>query len=525
MAPTDPEGADPAGAKVRGFGSRLASQSAVYSLGNMLSKLVAVFLVPIYTRVLSPGDYGIVSVSGVLYSFMNVLLNMGASSALFRYYHAAEDDTGRKGYVTAALSLLVGTGAILAAAVFLAARPLAMLLFEDPAQAAVVRTVAAWSFAGMFSIVPLAVFRAEGKAPYYVALTLGTFLANVGFTILMVVVLRRGPLGSIQANVMAMALAAMVVAPMMLSRLTLPPSGTRMREIVSFGLPLMPFGLGMLVLNMGDRVILTRLAGASETGLYSLGYTAGMLVNLFAVQPFQTAWWPLVFATHEEEGAKERFSRVLTYFLFVALLMALGAGILAKEAIRLIAAPPFWPAWSVSFWVALAYVMYGAFYCVSVGSLLKGKSRAFTPLAIVGAAVAFAAYWLLIPPFGRMGAAWATLASFSAMAVVGYLVAQRAYPIRYEWVRIAKLVVVTAAVYAVLAPTSVDPVWLGFIVKGVLTIVAYLGGLWVLRFFRPGEYRAAADLVGRAYLRARLPRREADAVDEAGESLETAERM
>ena len=511
-------------AAVRGFGTRLASQSVVYGFGNVLSKTIAVFLIPVYTRVLTPGDYGVVSISNVLYTLLMLFLNLGTSSALFRYYHEAADDAERKDYVTGAFWLLMGTATLIVALAMLAAGPLAQLLFGSADKAAFVRMTALWCFMSAFPLVPLAIFRAEGKPRLFISVTVGSFLVNVVMTIIFIVVLRRGALGVIESSVVATSMVAVAILAFLARRVTLRPSLSHVRAILSFGLPLVPFGLGMLVMNMGDRVILNRIAGATETGLYSLGYTAGMLVNLVLVQPFQTAWWPMVFASHKEEGAAERFGRVLTYLLFIGLAMALYLGVLAREAIQIIAARPFWASYNVTFWVALAYVMYGVFYCVSVGSLLAGRSRHFTPLALIGAGTALAGYFVLIPPFGRLGAAWATLLGFTVMSVAGYLMAQPRYRVPYEWSRIARLVLVAGATYAITAGIVIQPAWLGLLAKALLIGALYIGGLWVLRFFRKSEIRKARELWLSAVSRARLGPAEERAVEELEEALETSER-
>lgn len=508
----------------KSFTSRLASDSAIYGLGNIISKMVSVFLVPIYTRVFSRADYGLVAIAGVLFSLLSIFLNLGTSSALFRYYNQAADDDERKSYVTSSVVLLLVTGVVICGSGWLLAPRIASLVFPAASYAVYVRVVAVWTFASLLSIVPLAIFRAERKAPLFIAVTLTTFLLNVALTVILVVFMHKGPLGSLWANVAASAIVGVALIPFLITRMKAIPKRRHVLEILSFGLPLVPFGLGMLVLNMGDRMFLKNYHGLGEVGLYSLGYTAGMVVNLVLVQPFQTAWWPLVFESEKEPGAAERLGRVLTYFLFVGLGLALAIGVMAKEVIHIIARPAFWSAYTVTFWVALAYVMFGVFYCVSVGSLLSGKSRAFTPLALIGAGTALISYQVLIPPYGRTGAAIATLISFFVMAVAGYFFSRRAYEIPYEWGRIAKLALVTAIVFVALSLLPVQSVLGALALKVVLMPTMYLGGLWLVRFFRPAEFAMARQTLGRARAGV-LPAPEVAKFEEVEESLDTTERL
>jgi O-antigen/teichoic acid export membrane protein len=105
--------------------------------------------------------------------------------------------------------------------------------------------------------------------------------------------------------------------------------------------------------------------------------------------------------------------------------------------------------------VALAYAFNGVYYCLSPGVHIAGRTHYFAGLAVLSAAVNLGLNFLLIPRFGMMGAAWSTVLAFLFLAAATGAVAQRAYPVEYEYARLTKAIAVGALVYVV--ATSVPP--------------------------------------------------------------------
>nr|MBP8240221.1 oligosaccharide flippase family protein [Saprospiraceae bacterium] len=83
----------------------LGKDSLLYGLGSSLSQFVALFLVPFYSQALSPGEYGVLAMAGLMSQFSNPVLSLGLDNALFRYFSMSEVETERQGYVTTAAIL------------------------------------------------------------------------------------------------------------------------------------------------------------------------------------------------------------------------------------------------------------------------------------------------------------------------------------------------------------------------------------------------------------------------------------
>jgi O-antigen/teichoic acid export membrane protein len=193
------------------------------------------------------------------------------------------------------------------------------------------------------------------------------------------------------------------------------------------------------IVDYADRLILKELAGTQAVGLYSVGYSFGM-VMILAVNAFGAAWPPyyLSFAKKRDE-AQVVFGRVMKYYLavfgFVALLFFAGA----KPVITLMTAPGFHPAHTVVGIIAISYAMKGAFLIVLPGIVFEEKLHLQALVEWVAAGVNLGFNLLLIREYGFPGAAWATLISYTALLTLGYAVSRKYLAVQYDWGRIGVL--------------------------------------------------------------------------------------
>jgi O-antigen/teichoic acid export membrane protein len=260
------------------------------------------------------------------------------------------------------------------------------------------------------------------------------------------------------------------------------------------------------MLTMADRYFLLLLASDVEVGLYSLGYKLGLVIQALLVGPFQLAWLPFLFSTAKEKRADEAYSRVFTYFVLVALFAALVISVLAKEVLIVMAKPAFRDAYKVVPLVAASYVMWGCYDILAVGIYLEGKTK-YLALLVSGAAVLnLGLNFLLIPDYGMMGAAAATLASYALLPAGAYFVSRRYRTVHYEWARVIKILLAVALICV--ASVFVDrshsalsshmSAMYAHIIVGVskvLLLLCYPVLLYAIRFFRPEEINMIRTLV------------------------------
>lgn len=409
---------------------RLSKHSVIYGLGVAASQIVGFFLLPLYTRYLTPSDYGVLEIFGVTQGILGIIFIMGLGSALFMSYFSCDDEESRKKVVSTTLIFLTATSLCFTLVLIALASNFSRLLFDSTQYTFYFRVIFLTLFFDAAIMIPLAVFRAREESKKYAILSLARIVVSIGLNIYFIVVLGKGVLGILESGLITAALLYCILVPSIIKNTGLRFSVTDLKKMLGFGLPLVPAGLGAWIMTLADRFFLQFLSTPHELGLYSLGYKFGMVVQGLIVGPFTLAWAPFLWSVAKEKNAKEIYSSVLTYFVLVGMFAALVLSVLSREVLMVMATPPFYGAYKVIPLIALSYVLYGCYFVLAAGLNLERKTKYLPFIVAVGAIINLGLNYLLIPSYGMMGAAVATVISYLILPIGSYFVSLRFYPIQ-----------------------------------------------------------------------------------------------
>lgn len=474
------------------------SHGLIYGLGETSAKIISFLLIPLYTRHLSTSDYGVLTLFTICGSVTMVIFGLGLNTALFAFYYDETRD-GPQVVVSTAFYLALGSAGALFFLGWLVAPSLARLIFETPDYGTYLQLVFLAAGADMLANLALAIYRARRWSKQYSLFNLLFITFRLGTIIYLVAFHHQGVWGAVVGNLLASWLKTLVLYGTVWRNLKLVFSTTEASHLLAFGLPLIFTSLGGIVLNLSDRFFLNHYASLSQVGIYNLGYQFGLVVNYLLVLPLKLIWPPMLFSIRNQRYAGQYYARMLSYFGFLALFLTLGLSVLAQDVIRVVADKSYWEAYRVAPIVAFSYAVWGLHEIVGVGILLERKTLYFFLANGTAALCNLALNWLLIPVYGGMGAAMATLLSFCMAFGVRYMMGQSLYRVQYEWGRIALLSGVALAMYGGLAWWIVDSVVISIVIKGAL-VSTYPLVLWLVGFYRRDEREKIAAYVRRLRL-------------------------
>src|ERR671936_1390150 len=427
---------------------RLGKHSAIYGLGAVISRLIGLFLLPVVTHYLRRRDLGAVDTLIALSVVLVIVLRAGISMAFFRFYFDAEDDAARVTVVrTSFWFTMTAATAGLVAGVLLAG-PISEALFGTHSRANLVRAAFVLLWAQMNSEQLTSLFRVEERSVAYVAATLANVIITVVATILLVAVWHKGAIGVIAGNFSGTLAVYFVLLGYRRFQLGLEFDRPLFRQMQRFGLPLVPSGLALWAIDFADRFFLLKLKNAAEVGLYSVGVRVSTAILLLLIA-LRTAWPAFAYSIKEDAEAKRTYGFVLTYVLFVCCWLSLGLSLLAPWIVRVRTAPAYYPGSRVVPLLVFGGTAFIAFNVMSIG-IGRAKQTQFNWVVTgIAAAVNVGFNFALIPPYGMIGAAVATLVAYTVMFVGMTIRAQQVFRVPYQWRRIV-LVVVAAVGLTVL---------------------------------------------------------------------------
>jgi O-antigen/teichoic acid export membrane protein len=424
--------------------AQLGKDSFVYGLGSMVSRIIGLFLFPVYTRVFSTADYGVIDIISTSVSLMTLLLSSSmVGTALSYYFYSAKDENDQRLTITTDLAYVIVANSLVGLVGWVFTRDLSHFLFQSFDYAIYLRlAVLSLPFSAANSL-NANLFRLQFKPWHYFVLTAANLLLTVTMNIVLVVILRVGLIGVYWSNLITTALFALIGLWMNRTLLGWNVSWGRLEQLLAYGLPLVPASVAMWVINSLDRWFLTRYVGLENVGLYATGVRIGSAVA-FVTQAFRTANAPHQFSMSQEEGAKQFYADTLKYYLLVLCFLGLGVSVFGREAIEVLSPMSYWSAYRVVPFIVFSAIGYGLYQLVGVGILLVKKTSITGAIILFAGLVHIALLFVFVPTWSYVGAGFVTLITHVGVILVLYLISQRVYPIPYPTTDVIKVVLVTA---------------------------------------------------------------------------------
>jgi O-antigen/teichoic acid export membrane protein len=417
---------------------RLSRDSLIYGLGQVGGRAVNLLLVPILTRVLLRQQYGVSELVTGYSSSVLLVLVFGMDGALARFFYQQPDRGARIRMTSSSFAFRLATGAVVSVSLALLAGPLATHLMGEAVYAKYLRLGA---LTLPFTLVVLwcnDLLRVTFQPLKFITLNVAQTVLVGGLTIYFVLGRGLGVAGVLYGKLAGDALAALL--GLVLCRHHLRPrfDGALLRQMLRYGLPLVPVAFAYGIIGSTDRWALQHFATLDDVGTYAIALKFFAVVTM-GVSAFQLAFMPYAFARAQDPEAPRLYARVLGLYVAIGTGGALACGLAAPLGIRLLATHDYAAASRPALWLVFAAVTQGAYYIAGLGINLSLRNSLSGFSAGGAALVAVVANTLLVPRLGAEGAAMATFGGYATSAVLTYAISQRVHPLPYRGARLAAL--------------------------------------------------------------------------------------
>lgn len=438
---------------------RLAGETAVYGMSTILARVLNFLLVPLYTRVLTDqAAYGVVAEFMAYIAVLQVVLVLGLETGCFRFASLAgqkNDPVGAGRVFSTSLTTVTFVAGLFFAAVILFRDPIAGALgYGNDSRA--LFYVAGILLLDSITAILFARLRYEHKAWRFAVFKTVKICCELGFNLLFFLwaprFLASAPesfLGRFIPAVpdfnyvlfsifLSCIVALLLFLPDLVKRSSFAFDRKLWTRLMLYSLPLMIAGLPGILNDFSDRILFRFLipedvSWRAQMGIYQAGIKLAVLINLF-IQMFRYAAEPFFFGQSADRKAPGTYARVLDYFTGFSMLVYLGI-LLYIDLFSLILGENYREGIVVVPIMALAYVLLGIYFNISIWFKLSGKTGYAVLITSAGLAVTLLVNVLFMPRFGYMAAAWAHLASYLTMTVVCALMGRKHYPVPYNWRR------------------------------------------------------------------------------------------
>ena len=461
---------------------RLLTNTAVFTVGKLLSKLLMFFMIGLYTACMTEAEFGTAELITGMANLLIPLACVGISEGIFR--SAAARDGDKEAFFTNGL-LVYGVGSV----VFLCLIPLMLLI---PRFADQVWLIAAYVVVANLHTVVSQYLCAIGRTKLFAGQGILNTALVIGFNILFLPVLDFGVTGYVSAIVLADFVTTVFL--ILVTRLwrSVKPKSVSMQTIVTmlkFCLPLVPTTIFWWITGVSDRYMVDMMCSPEMNGLYTAAYKIPNLL-IYAIAIFDSAWKLSVSAEEDPEACAAFYSKVWRAYTTLAFLgggcLILGSRLLAG----LLFAGDFVEAWV--YIPTLTFATVFTALCTFLGSVYFASKKTMGSMltALAGAVLNIALNLLLIPPFGAMGASVATFASYFAVCLLRLVTGRRLIPFKGEWGRLMvnTFLMGVLTVIVTLSERNVDAILLMYgAAAGVFALIVALNARPVLELARDGK--------------------------------------
>ena len=399
--------------------SRIIKQTALYSLGEIIPKIIGFVLLPIYTHYLTAGDYGIMSYTNSVVMFLFVLSTLSLNSYVLRTYYELGTEVERRKLLGNVFLFVTFINVFLLIAGFAIIPHLIsyyhlQIPWEPYFKLAVIN-----NFLELFSVIPLVLFRVRQQAKYFVFLSLTRVLLQFGLTYYFIVIRKDGLIGSYTGSLYPLLGFFIIYWAIMMRNATLKIDFSQIKDALRFSLPLLPGALSYLALSFSDRLILERYVTIKEIGVYNVAFILSSALNII-IQSGYKAIEPEIFKRYNTATFTSFIKQAQSVFFVFLFAGALFLSLFSQEVFKYMTSEAFQKGYLVVPIIMIGVIMTGQ--NVIYGGIITAekKTKVIGFATIVGAITSITLNLFLIPHFGIYAAAFSSALAFAVMNLILY---------------------------------------------------------------------------------------------------------
>lgn len=465
---------------------KLAGQTVIYGLSNMLGRFLNYLLVPLHTLVLGKFFYGKLTFIYSSTAILLVLLTYGLETGFFRFASKKEEDYN-KVLGTSLYSILFTT------AIFIIASILSKNLWQSYFEVNSYKIVLYFIFIISFDVInaiPFAKLRIDERPVKFMFIKLVGIGINIGLNLFYLWICRKlYETGSTSffakiynpelvldyvliANLISSAATFVILLPEIL-KVKIQFDFKLLKRILNYSFPILLIGLAGMLNDNIDKLLIPKLINdpnpMEQLGIYGANFKLSILMVLF-IQMFRYAAEPFFFKNSENKNAKKLYADVMNYFVIFGLIIFLGV-MFYIDILRYFINKEFWEGVYVVPILLIAKLIFGILFSLSIWYKVTDKTKYGIIVAGIGAIITVIMNIILLPRIGYLGSAIASLVSYSVMLIVSYYLSRKHYLIPYNFKKMGFYFMIAIILFAISKMLNIQEQIISYSLNTILLLI------------------------------------------------------
>jgi O-antigen/teichoic acid export membrane protein len=475
--------------------TKTVKYAGIYAIGIFLGKSVSFLMLPIYTRFLSPKNYGTIELLTMTVDIFAMVVGLGLNAAVFRFYYKYENEKDRFKVISTIVILMIGLYAIGSTAGILSSQQLSDLVLADvPEGSFYFKLIFITFFFQSFTLVPLLFIKAQQRPVFFVSVSIARLMMQLSLNIYFVIFLKLQVLGVLYGTLLTQVAIGTFLLIYTFKNVGFHFSKKLATSLIAFGAPLIFANFGDFILTFSDRYFLRAYSDLSTVGIYSLGYKLGFILWLFPVRPIMDIWEAQRFEIVGKPNSDEINKKIFFFYNLLLISFALGISMFSLDLFRVMSHASFWDAYKIVPIIMIAYIIQAWTVFVNFGVVYGEKTR-YIAFATVSAAITILILsFILIPRYHEFGAAIATVIAFFVRFSIIYYFSEKIIKLSLPWDKCIIMLVLAIAAYLCSISFQQSNVALSIGMNSAIFCV-YIGAFFVFPVFNENEKRTLLSVI------------------------------
>ncbi|KQC11056.1 MAG: hypothetical protein APR54_11355 [Candidatus Cloacimonas sp. SDB] len=466
---------------------KAVSNSFIYSIGNLSTKIVGIILIPIYTQKLTTADYGMLGVLEITSELLIALFSLSIYQSFLRLYWDKDFRDRQEEMFFTSLFVVI----IIAILMFLGFYPfisrLSLLLLDNQDYGFLIKLMLLTVGLKIIVRIPSTLLRTQEKSVLYTIANISRLLVTLFATIYFIIYLNHKVEAIFEAQIIGQIFYLLFLLPFITRNIRLKFNLNILKSMLEYGFPLIFSSISGVLLTLGDRYCLRFMTNFSDVGIYNLGYKVANIIKVFFISSVQLALPPMVFQMIDQPNCKRFYSKIMTYTALALSIIILAISILGKEAIKFVVSnKAYWEAYKVVPLLSFSMLFLMLMYTATTGLTIMKRTKILAKLVVMMSVLNIALNILFIPFLNIIGASLATLISRILHFSIVYYYAQKIYRIPYELKKIITMILTGLGLFLLSLFVNDFSLIPRLAVKFIL-ILSFPLVLYFLNFYEPIE--------------------------------------
>ncbi len=452
----------------------LFKHSSIYGIGTIAGQAIGFILLPLYTRYLTPSDYGIATIIEITMALVGITVGAGILNSMARFYHEYDEEISKKCVVSTMYWIVAGISIISFLAILFSSIFLSNYLFSDTRYASLFNINAGSLALGFLVDTALLYLMIKNQSLLYVTISIATLIAHIVFNIWFIVFMELGLKGVFYSTLITRVILTVIVSLPILLKVGIGFSWQLAINMFKFSFPMIFSSLFRLMANESDKYFINYFFSPFETGIYAIANKIGTAVHILVTTPFLRSYNPKRFEIMKQVNANQSYASILNYYLLIIVTAGFILSVFSNEIIRLMTTENYFKAANYIPLIVTAWIIFGTRYHFETGILITNKTKYFAYINGFTAIFSVSLNYFLIGYYKIWGALLALNISQFLTTLLFYKISHNLYPIKYDFVFITKLAGLGFSFYAVANLIEHEIIFVSFALKSIVVAFYFI---------------------------------------------------